>query len=198
MLPGATRVPRSRYASGPLVPDYVRQEIWTMSKKPKFLENMQKLIEECAIVKRNPSPMEVLQAAYADAPPAAKHFLDGRAQEVLMVDMSILQYVVEKGATMPVKDITTLESTYNFAIEFTTKVNPEALKTVSKTAQDVGHRIAVELDAGVKRVLLEDKHANRMASMNLAACHAKMVRCIADLTLTSEELEKAEAGGDST
>ncbi|KKK67792.1 hypothetical protein LCGC14_2950560 [marine sediment metagenome] len=168
-----------------------------MSKKSKYT-NMQKLVDECTTAKRRPVPMEVLQAAYADAPPAAKCFLDNRAQEVLMVDMSILQHVAEKGVIMPVEDITTLESTYNFAIKFTAKVNPEALKTVSKTAQDVGHRIAAELDAGIKRVLLEDKHANRMALINLSTCHAKVVRCMADITLTAEELEEADAGADTT
>ncbi len=170
-----------------------------MSKKSKEVpKNMQKLLEECTIAKRNPAPMEVLLAAYADAPPAAKHFLDGRVQEVLLVDMSILQHVAHKGPVMPVEDITTLAELYNLAIEFVSKANPEALKSVSKTAQDIGQRIAAEIDAGVKRVLLEDKHANRMALMNLAACHAKMVRCIADLALTSEELEEAEAGADAT
>ncbi len=168
-----------------------------MGKKPTYT-SMKQLIESCEADKRRPLPMEVLQAAYADAPPAAKHFLDVRAQEVLMVDMSSLQHVAEKGATVPVKDITSLEFTYNFAIEFAAKVIPGVLKTVSKTAQDVGQRVAAELDAGIKRVLLEDKHANRMALMNLAACHAKMVRCMADIALTAEELEEAEAGADTT
>ncbi len=168
-----------------------------MSKKPIYT-NMKQLLESCEADRRRPLPMEILQAAYADAPPAAKHFLDRRAQEVLVVDMSILQHVAEKGATMPVEDIGTLESTYNFAIEFTAKVNPEALKTVSKTAQDVGHRIAAELDAGIKRVLLEDKHANRMALMNLSTCHAKMVRCMADIALSPGDLEEAEVGADAT
>jgi hypothetical protein len=134
----------------------------------------------------------MLQAAYADAPATAKDWIDGKAMEILMVDMPALQHCLKQGPVMDVEKATGVVDTFTKSMELGDSVNPEAGKKLSQTVRDVGLRIAEEIDSGMKRVLLEDTKLSRISYIHLCTQHAKLVKALAEVALTPEELEEWE------
>lgn len=140
-------------------------------------------------VDKQPSPLEILGAAHADAPPMGQSFIESRVMEILMIDLPALQYVVQQGGIVSTDNLASIEEAFAQSMVFADKVMPEVGKSISATLRDIASNIGREVDKGFKRMLLEDKHANRMALLAATAAHAKLVKHIGEIALTEEEKE---------
>lgn len=139
-----------------------------------------------------PSPMEILLAAYADSPEGARQFIESRVMEILMVDLPALNFVVHEGSVISVDEIGSIEEAFAMSMKFADEVIPEVGKSISMTLRDVARNIGVEIDRGFKRILLDDKNANRMSLLGATAAHAKLVKCIGQIALTEDEQKRFE------
>ena len=54
-----------------------------------------------------------------------------------------------------------------------------------------GFEVVVKM---IKRVLLEDRYASRMAYINATTAHAKLVKAISDIAFSPAEIEMIEQG----
>lgn len=129
---------------------------------------------------------------YAEAPPAIKNYLDGRIMEILMVDLPKLHILMEAGPTVERGEMLGVEQAYVGGLEHAKEKHPESYKLLTATVKDCGIELARLLDKCAARVLLDDKVANRHASINMSAEHAKILRCLTDLPITPEQAVKIE------
>lgn len=128
------------------------------------------------------SPMEVLTILYAGCNPSIQGFLDNRVAEILEIDLEKIRLLSKLGPTMPAEDTQRLASMYAEAAKL--------MPNTSATVIDAGIELAEVIDKSVRRVLIGDKVANRSAFLSLVQAHARLVRCLADITLSPEDLKR--------
>jgi hypothetical protein len=144
-------------------------------------------------------PMVSLISLYKDAPVAIQRYLEQKVAELLAISMPKLALLMEFGVTIDRSGdaYESITSTYESSLEI---MPPELRKKVSRTVEDVGLTLSQELDAGIKRILLEETTVNHEAYLDILSSHAHIIRSLEGLTeLPSEEqlLEANEALGDA-
>jgi hypothetical protein len=132
-------------------------------------------------------PMVSLISLYKDAPVAIQRYLEQKVAELLAISMPKLALLMEFGVTIDRSGdaYESITSTYESSL-------------VSRTVEDVGLTLSQELDAGIKRILLEETTVNHEAYLDILSSHAHIIRSLEGLTeLPSEEqlLEANEALG---
>ena len=133
------------------------------------------------------SPCAAFAALYAAAPTSLQHFLNDRIAEVMYVELPKLSYAMKNGPTILREDMLTVRETFDAALEVASVEEKEVLRDITATIADAARDIADSIDKAVRRVLLDDKDANRHAAYDLPAHHARLVRCLADIALSASD-----------
>ena len=142
------------------------------------------------------SPSAMLAAMAATAPDPVAAFIDQQAMSILATEMPKLYAVSKLGPARPVSSIIPLAEVYTAAMERLDAEVPADTKQLTATVRDCALNLAELLDSSIKRILLDDTHANRLALMDLSSCHARLVKTLADIALTPEQqvqIDEAEA-----
>ncbi len=156
-----------------------------------MLETLKKLDDDA-------TPMDMLHAAYADAPDAVKAHLNRCAEETLMIELPKMMLLAKFGPIMPVDKMPSLVKVYEGALADAEKKAPTFIRALTATARDAGTDVAAAIDTAFRRVLLTDTVANHEAYVTAMACHAKLVKCIADIALTEEQTASLKARDDES
>ena len=138
------------------------------------------------------SPMQLLVELYTSAPPDVRGYLDAKVQELIGVEMPKLGILKQDGPYVWRKDMVSVTEVYNDAMEFTEKNMPNEYGKLSATVVMSGDQIAREIDKSIKRVMLEDVGASRHAYITILSTHAKLVKTLAELPLSTEEEQELE------
>ena len=145
-----------------------------------MLKNLEKLGADA-------SSMQMLQAAYDDAPDAVKGHLNRCALEILLTELPKLQLLVEYGPALPVDKMHPIADMFESAVKLADKKAPRMAKQLTATVRDAAVDIASAIDKAFRRVLLTDTDANHEAYVTAMHCHAKIVKCVAGIALTEEQ-----------
>jgi len=143
------------------------------------------------------SPSAMLAAITSQAPGPVKNFLEGCAEAVLAIELPKLKVCMSAGPTIEASKVPVAAEVFTQAMERLDKAGKTT--HISATVRDAALVLAEAIDKGVKRVLLEDELANRLAVMDLVGLHARFVSALSDVVLTEEQLKtitEAEAGND--
>lgn len=140
------------------------------------------------------TPFDALTLLMGKSPDGIKDYVNGRVQEILLVDLPKLHVLIQEGPACPASNAPEVAKLFKQSIEHMQECHPETYrKDMTATIQDCAIQIAELIDASVKRILLDDKYANRMAAINLCAEHAKLVKCFIDIALTPDQLDEYTA-----
>lgn len=143
--------------------------------------------------KTQQSPMQVLGAIYRDSPPDVKQYLQSKVGELIGVEMPKLSILKQDGPYVLRKDMVSVTEVYNDAMQFTEKHLPDSYKALSATVVMSGDQIGREIDRAIDRILLEDVGGNRHAYITILSTHAKLVKTLSELTLSTSEVQELQA-----
>lgn len=114
----------------------------------------------------------------------------------LNIDMPKMVIMKQCAVARPVEGTPSTLEVFDGAMDYARKNSPQVDKALSATVKDVARNIAAEIDAGLKRILLDDKVLVTEAHLDLLACHAELVSILEGIKLTPEQekiWEKVEA-----
>ena len=143
------------------------------------------------------SPSAMLAAVAAAAPEPVKNYLESCAEGVLVTELPKLKMCMSAGPTIESSKIPVAADVFTQAMERLDERG--ATHHISMTVRDCALSLAEVIDKAIKRVLLEDEIANRLAVMDLVGLHARFVSTLSDVALTDVQLQaiaEMEAGND--
>ena len=142
------------------------------------------------------TPMAALAAAYNHAPHAVlREYINDKVQEILATELPKLQFALSRGPAIPVAEMEPVRTTFDDAMKFAEESGLD-LSKMPATIVAIAQELADVIDKGIRRTLLDDTDANRLAYYSLVAEHAKIAACFAELALT-EAQQKALDDADA-
>lgn len=147
------------------------------------------------------SPMAALAATYNHAPSGSagavvRSFLSDKAMEIMLTELPKLSACVKLGPAMNTTEIPSIPETYAQALEYGEQHAPKEFARISETEKDIGRELGEVLDRCVRRILLTDTVANRMAVLTLLQLHAKTVATLSEIALTPEQQKDLDNHGE--
>lgn len=120
--------------------------------------------------------------------------------EMLVIELPAVARLAANGPVRTREQVAGgITALYQDALEGMRQERPDLDKMISATVKDVALDIAERIDAGVKRVLLDDKYVNAHAWANLQHAHARVVSCLEGIKLDQQQEEWcAENMGDDS
>jgi hypothetical protein len=113
-----------------------------------------------------------------------------------MTELPKLSACVQLGPTMNTTEIPSIPEAFAQALEYGEQYAPEEFRTITETEKDIGRELGELIDRSIRRVLLTDTVANRMAVMTALQLHAKLVSTLGEIALTPEQQKDLENHGE--
>jgi len=125
-------------------------------------------------------PIALLIEMTKDAQGSVASWLDNRIMEIIAVDIPKLALVHELGPTVDRadKDFQGCADIFKGSMRYAQEVIPDVKAAMSATVEHSGERIAEIVDSCISRIMMEDRHMNREAWLDVVTLHAKLCRAL--------------------
>jgi hypothetical protein len=123
-----------------------------------------------------------------DAKGGVSKWLDNRIMEIIAVDIPKLALVQELGPTVDRThdEFQNCQDIFKASMAYAAQMAPDVKASMSATVEHSGERIAEIVDSCISRIMMEDKHMNREAWLDVVTNHAKLCRALIGITEVPE------------
>ena len=137
----------------------------------------------------------VRMQADPDLPPEVAHMIEAQCMQIMTCHLTRLQLLHQLGQTVPrdEEQMPSAESVFTGALAAIPKELLDVDRLMDATMRSCSEDVAIAIDKAMRRLLLDDKHADRDSYLQILGAHASMARQFCHLRLSDEEETKHAA-----